>query len=106
MAEIKGLNPHDYPPEIIREIFKRYQKCEISAIESDPGIVDLEKLDLGNLPDSITLARTMPGHDLRAAFENFTVMERLESREQPDNNIKDVPVFTLPSVSGQQKRPC
>ncbi|OXV06767.1 hypothetical protein Egran_05466 [Elaphomyces granulatus] len=97
MAEIKGLNPHDYPPEVIRQLFKRYQKYEISAIESDPGIVDLQKLDLGDLPDSITLAGTMLGSDLRAAFEHFTMMER---PEQPDSNIKDVPVFTLPSVSG------
>lgn len=103
MAEIKGLNPHDYPPEVIRQLFKRCQKYETSAIESDPGIVDLQKLDLGDLPDSITLAGTMLGSDLRAAFEHFTMMER---PEQPDSNIKDVPVFTLPSVSGQQKRPC
>jgi hypothetical protein len=97
MAEIKDLDPYLPPPKRTQEIWKNYQKCRPSTIDSDPHIIDLQKLNPENLPKSITLAGLMPGKDIWWAFDHFMTGENTLSTGPVR---ADTPIFTHDSIAG------
>ena len=96
-TQIKSLNPHERPPDIIRQIYKSYQKLSLSEIDSDKNIVDPQSLELDNLPSGIRHSQWMQGSDLQLAFNNFTNVDSCFDQ----NSHGSIPVFTHQSVSGQ-----
>lgn len=102
MAEIKGLNAHDRPPEKVRDVFKKYQRYQASEVGSDPDIIDLEKLDPDDPPESIALSGWMSSKDLRRVFHEFVKGEDASSVEQSSSGgcFEDIPIFTHRKVTG------
>ncbi len=41
MAQAESLDAHERPPTFLRNVYKYYHKLPISAIESDPRVLDL-----------------------------------------------------------------
>lgn len=100
MAEIKGLNAHDRPPEPIRWRYKEYQKLQASDVDAHREIIDLQKLDPDDLPDGIELAGWMSSKGLRRAFDHFVNPGEESSPPPRGPLIEDIPTLTLRSVSG------
>ncbi|KAL1983016.1 hypothetical protein VTN96DRAFT_563 [Rasamsonia emersonii] len=100
MAEIKGLSAHNRPPEKVRDVFKKYQRYQASEVGSDPDIIDLQKLDPDEPPESIALDGWMSSKDLRRAFHEFVKGENASSAEPSGGFFEDIPIFTHRSVSG------
>lgn len=100
MAQIKGLNAHDRPPEAVRQCFKKYSKIELSDVDHDPDILDLREVDPDCLPASITLSQYMSSQKLRMAFDDFMQgSHTYRMRDAPFG--EDIPVFTHNAISGQ-----
>lgn len=102
MAQIKGLNAHDRPPEAVRQSYKKYTKCSLSDIDHDPEILDLQRLDPDQLPTSITVSQYMSSQDLRLAFDDFICGSHASDKEHAPL-AENIPVFTHNAVSGQHR---
>lgn len=104
MAQIKGLNAHDRPPEAVRQCFKKYSRIQLSEIDHDPDILDLREVDPDCLPSSITLSHYMSSQGLRTAFEDF--VRGNHAINMRDALLgEDIPVFTHNAISGQLRLP-
>ncbi|KAJ9296206.1 hypothetical protein DTO271G3_5347 [Paecilomyces variotii] len=100
MAEIKGLNAHDRPPEPIRRRYKEYQRLQASEVDAQQDIINLQKLDPDDLPDGISLAGWKSSRELRRAFDHFIKPGEEPSPPPRGPLIEDIPILTLRSVSG------
>ena len=104
MAQIKGLNAHDRPPESIRQRYKKYQKTPLAEIDHDSSILDLQALDPDSLPDDISVLEWRSSDDFRLAFDEF-VKGNGSVWQHRGPLLGNIPVFTHRSVSGQHKQP-
>lgn len=43
MSVIQELEPHDKPPEALRNVYKKYQKFTPSELQSDPTVLDFQR---------------------------------------------------------------
>lgn len=107
MDQIKGIDPHHRPPEVIRQCYKKYSKLPLSEIENDSGILDLQKVDpesQSELPHGLVLSEYMSSQDLRLAFDTF--MQGHHDSEQVSKEdaplAENIPVYTHNAISGQQ----
>ncbi|KAI2794456.1 hypothetical protein POX_a01055 [Penicillium oxalicum] len=99
MAQIKGLNAHERPPEAVRQCYKKYSRSSIAEIDHDPGVLDLQRLDEESLPAGISVAQYMSSQDLRLAFDDFICGGHATSLEHAPLT-ENIPVFTHNAVSG------
>jgi hypothetical protein len=102
MAQIKGLNAHDRPPEAVRLCFKKYSKLPLSDIDNDSGILDLQRVDPDNLPPSLSISQYMSSQELRLAFDDF-IRGGHASGQGHAPLAENMPVYTHNSVSGQPR---
>lgn len=101
MAQIRGLNAHDRPPEIIRQQYKKYVKMPLSEVELDPGIIDPRALDPDFLPGEISLVGTMSSKDLRLAFDQFIKGTTTDAAHSGKGRlVEDLPIFSHKAVPG------
>ncbi|CEN62019.1 Putative Oxidoreductase, 2OG-Fe(II) oxygenase family family (AFU_orthologue; AFUA_6G07990) [Aspergillus calidoustus] len=96
MARIKDLNAHEVPPEAIRLRYKHYHKASLVDINADLAIVDLQALDLENLPTEVSLVRQISPADLEPAFAKFFDQSTRADEPLPQS----IPVYTHQSVTG------
>ena len=104
MATIKGLNAHDRPPEKVRDVYKKYLKIKLAEVDHDEDIVDLEKLDVDNLPSPFAISGFLDSKDLRLAFDEFVGGSGNSSSEGNNHGgvlIEDIPILTHEKVSGK-----
>jgi hypothetical protein len=100
MSRIKDLNAHEAPPEAIRLRYKHYHKASLPDINADPAIVDLQALNVDNLPDGISLLRQIRIDDLQPAFTKF-----FEQSTRADEPLQQsIPVYTHQYVTGNYTR--
>lgn len=110
MAQIKGIDAHDRPPDIIRQCYKKYTRLPLSEVDNDPGIIDLQKVDpesesQSQFPAGLTLSQYMSSQDLRLAFDAFIQGDHSGQSVQCDTHAplaENVPVYTHDAISGQQ----
>lgn len=105
MASIKGLNAHDRPSEAVRQCFKKYSKIQLSEIDHDSAILDLQRVDPAyNLPASLTFSHYISSQELRLAFDDFIRgMHSPFLEEAP--LMEDIPVFAHNGITGQHRLP-
>ncbi|KAJ5089925.1 hypothetical protein N7532_008609 [Penicillium argentinense] len=99
MAQIKGLDAHDRPPEAIRQCYKKYSKLPLSEVDNDLGILDLQKVDPENLPTSLTVSQYKSSQDLRVAFDDFVRGAHPPQVEEAPL-VENIPVYTHNDISG------
>lgn len=110
MAQIKGIDAHDRPPDIIRQCYKKYTRLPLSEVDNDPGIIDLQKVDpesqsQSQFPAGLTLSQYMSSQDLRLAFDAFIQGDHSGQSVQGGTHAplaENVPVYTHDAISGQQ----
>lgn len=100
MAQIRGLNAHDRPPESIRQRYKKYQKTPLAEIDLDSSILDLQALDPDQLPEPVSVSQWRSSEDLRLAFDQFVQGDN-KAWQHRGPLLENIPVFTHRSVSGQ-----
>ncbi|KAJ5387749.1 Oxoglutarate/iron-dependent dioxygenase [Penicillium cosmopolitanum] len=108
MAQIKGIDAHDRPPDIIRQCYKKYTRLPLSEVDNDPGIIDLQKVDpesesQSQFPAGLTLSQYMSSQDLRLAFDAFIQGDHSGQSVQCDTHAplaENVPVYTHDAISG------
>ncbi len=73
-----SLDAHEKPPDVLRELFKRYQKVSQDALHNDPDIVDFRR----GLSDSQQMEfHHFPWHKMNstnALFQSFRGADGLE----------------------------
>lgn len=99
MAQIKGLDAHDRPPEAVRQCYKKYSKISLSDVDSDSGILDLQRVDPDDVPGSLTLSQYVSSQELRLAFDDF-IRGGHASKKEDASLAENIPVFTHNAVSG------
>jgi hypothetical protein len=108
MAQIKGIDAHDRPPDIIRQCYKKYSKLPLSEVDNDTGIIDLQKVDpelQSQFPAGLTLSQYMSSQDLRLAFDAFIQGDHSSQPAQGNAHAplaENIPVYTHNAISGQQ----
>lgn len=104
MATFKGLNAHERPPDPVREVYKRYRRTDLPEIDQNEEIIDLEKIDVDDLPRALTISGFLSSKELRMAFDEF-VHKSEGNSPGPSNHggglIEDIPIFTHAKVSGK-----
>jgi hypothetical protein len=96
MTRIKDLNAHEAPPEAIRLRYKHYLKASLAEINADRAIVDLQALNVDNLPTEIAPLRQISPDELEPAFTKF-----FDQPTRADEPLQQsIPVYTHQSVTG------
>ena len=104
MANIKGLDAHDRPPESIRQAFKKYRKLQLFEIDSDPRILDLQRLDADALPDGLYLDGWLSGESLSPTLDAFVNHSGSQLAKQPHRTMyNNVPIYMHHAVPGQRR---
>ena len=106
MAQIKGIDAHDRPPEVIRQCYKKYSKLPLSEVDNDPDIIDLQKVDPDlQLPSGLAISQYMSSQDLRLAFDTFingtNSTNSTQSVKEDAPLAENIPVYTHHAISGQ-----
>lgn len=99
MAQIKGLSAYDRPPDPVRICYKKYSKIALSEVDNDPDILDLQRLDRDQLPNGVTVAKSMSSQDLRLAFDDFIRGSHAIADEHAPL-AENIPVYAHNSISG------
>ncbi|EKG12796.1 hypothetical protein MPH_10039 [Macrophomina phaseolina MS6] len=82
-----SLDPHQRPPDPIRNAYKKYQKLRGAALDDDPELLDLRGR---NSVDGLRVVRSLSSADLRAAFRAFLADGSTTSSALPE---EPVPVY-------------
>lgn len=102
MAQMKGFDAHDRPPEAVRLCYKKYSKLPLSEIDNDPSILDLWQVDPDNLPPNLSISQYMSSQDLRLAFDDFIHGGHASGQDNAPL-AENIPVYTHNAVSGQPR---
>ncbi|KAF1969338.1 oxidoreductase [Bimuria novae-zelandiae CBS 107.79] len=66
-----ALDPHERPPEHIRDVYKKYQKMKSRDLEKDPALVDLERVIHTDLDAKLRVVDEWDPQRLTATFRRF-----------------------------------
>ncbi|KAH6629106.1 hypothetical protein C7974DRAFT_181311 [Boeremia exigua] len=69
---MEHLDPHQRPPDGVRDVYKRYQKMKPKQLDQDPDIVDLPNSLHTSAKEQVRIVEEWSGHDLTAAFRAFS----------------------------------
>ncbi|EAT79378.2 hypothetical protein SNOG_13051 [Parastagonospora nodorum SN15] len=56
---MQGLDPHQRPPENIRNVYKKYQKMKAKDLDTDADLVDLTQTSKDCLPEGIVCLKNL-----------------------------------------------
>lgn len=65
------LDPHQRPPEPIRQVYKKYQKMQPSHLSLDADIIDLPSEPTALLPPKVRIIKELDRANLASAFQTF-----------------------------------
>ena len=92
-----ALDPHERPPEHIRNVYKKYQKMKSHQLDTDDAILDLER-DHPDLDRRLRVVEEWDPERLTATFSQFSGDQaNLESPPQPAK----VPVYEHQDMPGR-----
>jgi alkylated DNA repair protein alkB family protein 1 len=69
---MEHLDPHQRPPDSIRDVYKKYQKMKLKDLDQDPDIVDLPKDLPTSAKSKVRIVEEWRGQDLTATFRAFS----------------------------------
>ncbi|ENH99190.1 hypothetical protein COCC4DRAFT_66729 [Bipolaris maydis ATCC 48331] len=93
------LDPHERPPDGIRNVYKKYQKMKLDALNNDPDIVDLASHDASasTTNTKVHVVKEYATKDLTAIFQAFAGQGvALDDMTIPDS----VPVYEHDDMPG------
>ena len=86
------LDPREPPPQVLKDVFKRFQKLQSAAIETDAGILDFDK-DITS--HHLELCDNIPPDVLARVYEKFIG----DDIELPD--LKAQPIYSSIGLPGR-----
>jgi hypothetical protein len=69
---MEHLDPHQRPPDSVKEVYKKYQKMKPKDLDRDLDIVDLPDSLHTSAKDQVRIVGEWSGHNLSAAFRAFS----------------------------------
>lgn len=96
MANAEGLDPHQRPPNFIKNVYKYYQKLQTTAIESDPKVFDLQH---GSKPTS-GIGVVECGKISRSIIDTSCSIIEKDYRADLDTLSQDVVVYEAKDIPG------
>lgn len=96
---INSFDARDRAPESIKNVYKRYQKLTLEAIESDPTILDFRWGLNGEQQGRVRKVRSVPLRSIAAACFHLGLTEShtgVASREE-------MPVYETEAVPGKPR---
>ncbi|KAH7397185.1 oxidoreductase [Pyrenochaeta sp. MPI-SDFR-AT-0127] len=68
---MQHLDPHQRPPDGIRNIYKKYQKMKLKELDQDQEIIDLSSDASAQSNSKVHVVKEWKGNDLTASFRSF-----------------------------------
>ena len=94
---INSLDAHGRPPDLIKKVYKRYQKLTLEAIQSDPTILDFRRGLTDEQQCRIRKVDSVPSSIIKAAC---SFLGPTEARTDAASNV-DLPVYETQAVPGE-----
>ena len=96
-----SLDPHERPPESIRNVYKKYQKMKLPELNKDQDIVDLSSNMSASSNSKMRVVREYVVEDLTAIFQAFAGEEG--AADLGDMNIPaSIPVYEHEDMPGRE----
>lgn len=92
-----SLDAHDRPPELIKSVYKRYQKLTLEAIQSDPMILDFRRGLSDEQQCSVRKADSIPQSLVSAACSHLGLARASQGMQLSMH----VPVYETHTVPGE-----
>jgi alkylated DNA repair protein alkB family protein 1 len=91
------LDPHERPPDGIRNVYKKYQKMKLKDIDLDENIIDLTSDTSTSSDPKVRVVKLYTGEDLNAIFRSFAG-EALQAADLP----RSTPVYEHSDMPGRK----
>ncbi|KAJ4371876.1 hypothetical protein N0V86_008430 [Didymella sp. IMI 355093] len=93
---MEHLDPHQRPPDSIKDVYKRYQKMKPKDLDQDPDIIDLPDSRTTSAKDKVRIVEEWSGHELTAAFRAFSGQDGQTYADLPPR----IPVYEHTDMPG------
>lgn len=98
MSRINRLDAHQKPPERMRSLFKKYQKCKAEALDLDASIIDMQRA--ADVRGDQVIAAPEPCIAARDfAFQEFLSVP-FDGHSQKRAEITPTSAFEVPGIPG------
>ena len=94
---INSLDAHARPPDIIKRVYKRYQKLTLEAIQSDPTILDFRRGLTNEQQRKIRKVDSVPSSLMKTAC---SYLGPTEAHADAASSV-DLPVYETEAVPGE-----
>lgn len=95
--EMDHPDPHQRPPNGIRDVYKKYQKMKPKDLDQDPDIIDLSKNTPTSAKGKVRIVDEWSSEDLTAAFRAFSGQDSQLYAELPPR----IPVYEHADMPGK-----
>lgn len=96
MSHLNHLDAYERPPDRMRGLFKRYQKCKAEDVDADANIIDMSKTPNG-FDDQVQPADVSCFGDRDKAFQAFLSHP---AGEHVEDKAASIPAFEVGNMSG------
>ena len=94
---INNLDAHGRPPDLIKRVYKRYQKLTLEAIQTDPTILDFRRGLTKEQQCKIRKVDNVPSSLIKAAC---SYLGPTETHTDAASTV-DLPVYETEAVPGE-----
>jgi len=89
MASSQHLDPHERPPDHIRNVYKKYQKMKLRDLDKDPDIIDFKRGLSEEQKRHIKVIKEWKPEELTPAFRAF---EGIQEPSDSQGSLIDSPI--------------
>lgn len=98
MADIESLDAHEYPPAVLRQMYRKYRSANGANGHALP-VLDFQQLDGSNLPEGLYLEKCLSPDIINSAFDQFVGVH--SPKEASGAAVKPIPVYAHRDIPGQ-----
>jgi hypothetical protein len=99
---MEHLDPHQRPPDSIKNVYKKYQKIKLKDLDQDLDIVDLPASLHTSAKDKVRIVEEWSGDNLTAAFRAFSGQDGQTYTTLPAR----IPVYEHADMPGKAQMDC
>jgi alkylated DNA repair protein alkB family protein 1 len=100
-TNMQHLDPHERPPERIRDVYKSYQKMKPADLDTDNGLLNLTSLSHATLPDKVHVVRELDTEHLARVFRTFMGAD-IRSETQAQRATLPLAVYEHDDMPGKE----
>lgn len=95
------LDPHERPPDSIRNVYKKYQKMKLNNLDLNQDIIDLSNDASASSGSKVRVVKHYTAEDLTAIFRTFAG-EDGEEEHQDMALPRSIPVYEHEDMPGRK----